>query len=117
MNIIDELKNHNVNVNEAIERFMGNRALYEQMLKKFPDAVSTHPVLEHIDSGNYDTAVANAHTLKGVSGNLSLTDIYRAYTEIVQLLRDGKPEQARIKLVDIIPAQTDIIECINAGAN
>jgi hypothetical protein len=42
-----------------------------------------------------------------------LTPLYEAYTEIVDLLRAGKPEEARKILKDILPVQEQILNTIN----
>ena len=52
------------------------------------------------------------HTLKGVTGNLSLTPLYNAYTEITNLLREQKYDDARAALEKILPVQNDILSCI-----
>lgn len=57
--------------------------------------------------------IESAHAIKGATGNLSLTPLYKAYTDIVDLLRQDKPEEARKVLLDILPVQAQIIEVIN----
>lgn len=115
MNLVEELKKYDVNVAEALERFMGNEAIYEKTLKKFPAAAESHTVEEYIKSGDIKTAIANAHTLKGVTGNLSITPLYTAYTEIVRLLREDENEKALAALADILPVQENIIDCIKSS--
>jgi len=108
----DKLVELGVDYYDGLNRFMGNQALFEKMLTKFPDNVRKLEVLSFIDAGDTATAVANAHTIKGVSGNLSLTPIFEAYTKIVSLLRDGNAEEAKTKLEEILPVQEDIIKAI-----
>lgn len=115
MSMTDELKEYGVNVSEALERFMGNTAFYETTLKKFPASAEAHKVKEYIKSGDIQTAAANAHNLKGTTGNLSLTPLYEAYAEIVRLLRADNGEQALEELEKILPLQEKIIDCINGS--
>lgn len=115
MSLTEKLKEYGVNVAEALERFMGNEAIYEKTLKKFPAAAESHTVVEYIKSGDSKTAVANAHTLKGVTGNLSMTPLYTAYVEIVNLLRAGENDKALAELEKILPLQEKIIDCINGS--
>ena len=112
MALIEELESLGVDTQEALQRFSGNSALYERMVGKFPPAAADLNVLEFFEKGDYETALSNAHTLKGVTGNLSLTPLYNAYTEIVALLRANDPEKAKSILLEIIPVQADIISCI-----
>ncbi|MDE6133322.1 MAG: hypothetical protein K2G04_08110 [Oscillospiraceae bacterium] len=87
MSKIDELKALGVNIEEALDRFMGNGALYEKMLNKLTAAVNDVQVLPFFEAGDHKTALENAHALKGVTGNLSITPLYKGYTEIVDELR------------------------------
>ncbi len=112
MALIEELNKLGVNTNEALQRFSGNSALYERMIGKFPAAAHGLEVLKFLEEGDYATALENAHTLKGVTGNLSLTPLYKGYTEIVNLLRANDPEKAKEILLELIPVQVNIIECI-----
>lgn len=115
MSLLDALKTYDVDVQDGLKRFVNNAALYEKMLKKFPAAAKDLPVMPHFEAGDLDAALANAHTLKGMTGNLSLTPLYTAYTEIVALLRASKPEEARAMLADILPVQEGIIACIESN--
>lgn len=113
MALIDELAALGCNTKEAEKRFMNNTPLYVKMLKKFPAAVDETQVLPLIGSGDLEAAAAAAHTLKGVTGNLSLTPLYEAYTEIVNTLRNNEGDKARKMLEELIPVQEKILSCIN----
>lgn len=112
MSKIDELRELGVNIEEALDRFMGNGALYEKMLNKLTAAVKDVQVLPCFEAGDHDAALENAHALKGVTGNLSVTPLYKGYTEIVDELRAGNPDKARKILDDLLPVQEKIIACI-----
>lgn len=112
MALIEELKTYGVNVEEALDRMMGNTALYEKMLGRFVDMAETSAVTPDFDNNDYQEIIEKAHALKGATGNLSLTPLYEAYTEIVSLLRKDDPEQAKKILTDILPVQKDILDCI-----
>jgi len=112
MNLLDELSELGADIGDGLTRFANNAALYEKILKKFPSAAAELPVEIHFEHGDTEAALANAHTLKGLTGNLSLTPLYKAYTDIVSLMREGKPEQARAILSEIVPVQEKMIACI-----
>jgi len=112
MNLLEELNALGINTEEALARMNGNVSLYERMLVKFVDMMKNSIIQPDFDCNHYADITEAAHTVKGVSGNLSLTPIYEAYTEIVRLLRAGQPEQAKAVLKGIIPTQTKIINCI-----
>ena len=116
MDLITELEALGVNTKEALARFMNNSALYVRMLGKFPAAVKDADVLKHFQEKDYAAAVSTAHTLKGVTGNLSLTPLFTAYTDIVALLRADEPDKAEAILNDVLPVQEKIIACIEKNS-
>lgn len=111
--MFDELKALGVDVQAAVERFMGNGALYKKFLGKFAKAPrDEYYVPVDFDAENYEKVLAKAHTIKGVTANLGIDPLYKAYDEIVTLLRDGEIEEARRILEKTIPVQNEIIACI-----
>lgn len=116
MGLIDELNALGVNTDEALARMNGSTSLYERMLVKFLDMMKGSVVRPDFDSNNYADITEAAHAIKGVSGNLSITPVYKAYSEIVRLLRAEQPEQAKAVLQEIIPVQTAILNCIEKNS-
>lgn len=112
MSLISELETLGCNTGEALARFMNNAALYEKMLGKLPPQIRDLEVMPFIESGDRDKAIENAHTLKGITGNLSVTPLYDAYNDIVASLRADDTEKARVRLEEIIPVQEQIVSCI-----
>lgn len=112
MNLISELKELGANTDEGLERCMNKPEFYERLLKKVPDNFEKLEVQNFLEAGDFQTATTNAHTLKGVAGNLSLTPLFTAYTEIVNLLRADKPDEAVKVLADILPVQEQFLSCI-----
>lgn len=115
MSILETLKEQNVDTEQALERFVGNEELYIRMLKKLPDETAKKKVVECIRSGDLKLAEENAHALKGTTGNLSITPLYEAYSEIVELLRKGDSQGALKKAEEILPYQEEIISVIEKG--
>lgn len=109
MALLDELKALDVNVDEGLERMMGNSSLYERMLVKFVKVMNDLEVSPDFDNNDYAEIIEKTHTIKGASGNLSVTPVYEAYTEIVNLLRSDKPEEAKEILRNILPVQKEIL--------
>lgn len=112
MALLEELKTLGVNVQEGLDRLGGNEALYTKLLGSFIKSMETHSVRPDFDENDYDEIIEKTHAIKGTSGNLSLTPIYEAYTEIVALLRMGEPAQAKERLEKILPVQEQILQCI-----
>lgn len=112
MGLMEELSELGVDTKDALARFMGNSELYERMLKKFPKTVEESPVLAYARSEDYETATSNAHALKGVTGNLSLTPLYDRYTKIVDMYRESNFEQANALLDETLELQRKFLDVI-----
>ncbi len=116
MDLLSELEALGVDTQDALKRFSGNSSLFIRMIGKFPASTEDLEVLSFMKEGDYATAVSNAHTLKGITGNLSITPLYNAYTEIVNCLRANEPDKALNVLEDILPVQEKIINCIKENS-
>jgi len=113
MDLLEELKELGVNTDEGVQRLMGNVSLYERMLGTFTKLIKETSVkAEDFDCDDCAEIIEKTHALKGASGNLSIMPVYDAYTEIVNLLRQGKTSEAREHYEKILPVQTEILNCI-----
>ncbi|MCI2047251.1 MAG: Hpt domain-containing protein [Faecalibacterium sp.] len=104
-----------VNYEEGIRRFLGNSALYEKFVLRFPG----DPTYAALDAAmaQKDTAEAfrQAHTLKGAAGNLSFVQLYQDVQPLVEALRAQDQAAADtlypavqadyIRLVDVLRAE------------
>ena len=89
----EALKRNGIDYDEAMERFGGNAALYERLALKFLDDAHFAALEQALADGDVDTAVREAHTLKGVAGNLSFTALYEAASKNAAL-REGDLAEA-----------------------
>ncbi len=100
------LEHAGMNVETVMERFMNNDALLERFLKKFPNDKSYRELLEAIDRKDVDAAFAASHTLKGVSGNLSLDTLHDVVAEQTECFRNKDFEGG----ARMMPAVTEVYE-------
>ncbi len=112
MDLIQELKDLGVNTDGGVKRMGGNASFYGRMLVKLKDMIKDSPVRMDFDCNDYEDIIEAAHAIKGASGNLEVTPIYDAYSEIVDLLRRQQPEEAKKRLEKALPVQNQIIDCI-----
>jgi len=113
MNLIDELKSLGADVNEALDRVMGDEDLYVMMLGMFLSSVEENPIKpEDFDAGDLEDLIKRVHTLKGVTGNLGLTPLFNSYTESLGLLRGGDGKAAKAVYDKLLPVQAAVIDCI-----
>ncbi len=74
---------------EALKRVCGNRKLMLSLLKQFRDKQqnSAHEIRQAWAAGNHKQAARQAHTLKGVAGNIGADELFAAATELDNHLR------------------------------
>ena len=101
-----------IDVEEALGRFMGNEALLERFLRKFPQDENYSRLREAVAAGDREGALRAAHTLKGVCGNLSMTALFSLLARQVELFRAGEWEQACALLEEIAPVYQAVAEAV-----
>lgn len=109
---LQALQDAGVDTQDALARFMGNAALYERFLLKFPNDPNFGQVGPALEQGDLDRALTAAHTLKGVAGNLGMTALFQACTQLVDLLRAGQPDAARAAYPALASAYQSVIQAL-----
>ncbi len=87
-----------IDYDSALRRMMGKESLYYRFLKKFLEDESYSLLQEALREKRWEDAFCAAHTLKGLTGNLGLTQLYEAIGVLVEKLRH--PAQKDIKDTD-----------------
>lgn len=108
------LKQVGINTDSAVERFMGNEALYTKMLKKFLDDHTYEKLVEAVAQGNGKEALEASHTLKGICGNLSIENLFDMFTNQVVLMRADKWDEAYAMMTEITEAYTNVTETLRS---
>ena len=109
------LEQGGVDVTGALERFMGSEALLERFLKRFLQEESLPALSAALDAGDTEAAIRAAHSLKGTSGNLSLTVLFERTTAQLAQLRAGDLEGARQAMAGVTEAYSAVVEAIRAA--
>lgn len=71
-----------------------SEALVKKFAVKFLDDKSFQLLETSLETGSYEEAFRAAHTLKGVSQNLSFTKLYQSSSQITEALRTKNYDQA-----------------------
>ncbi|HEY9081356.1 Hpt domain-containing protein [Magnetovibrio sp.] len=76
---------------DGLERMLGSPEIYLKFMLKFVQdhADDARGVRENLQKGDRDTAQRLAHTVKGVSGNLSAHDLYAAASRLSDQIKQG----------------------------
>ncbi|MDD4076280.1 MAG: Hpt domain-containing protein [Eubacteriales bacterium] len=86
---VEMLKSAGIDYDRAVKRFMGKAHIYEKVLGDFLDDTALDLAIEAYNGGDKQGLFECAHEMKGVSGNMDMTDLYRVACELVELLREG----------------------------
>jgi HPt (histidine-containing phosphotransfer) domain-containing protein len=109
------LSQADIDVSAGIERFCGNRELYEEMLTQFPSDPHFSQLCEALRAQDVRAAFSAAHSLKGTSGNLNMTRLYRDIQPLVEELRAGRLEGADALLRPVVQDYEAVVAAIAAA--
>ena len=87
MSVIDNLKSLGADVQDGLGRCMGNEAFYLRMVGMVLADKNFDELEAAARDGDLERAFHAAHALKGVTGNVSLTPIYKEVSEVTENLR------------------------------
>ena len=90
-----------VDVDEVMERFMGNEALMMKFLLRFSQDENFAKLKQAMVQEDVQAAFEAAHTLKGVAGNLSMKTFFHQVSDIVEELRSGNLAEAEAKMPNL----------------
>lgn len=103
-----------VNVETAMERFMGNEELLVRFLKKFLQDNNYELLKDAMEEKRYKDAFTAAHTLKGLCGNLSLVSLFDIVDKELEFLRNDHYEEAEQVHPDLVKEYERIIPILEA---
>lgn len=83
------LKDGGIDTKEALERLDGNEKLFLRVLNKFLTDTNYNDYCQKLEQGDIENAERSLHALKGIAGNLGITDLYSLSVEIDEGLKEG----------------------------
>lgn len=86
----------NAEYDETLARFGGMESMYAKFLKKFLEDSTFSELQQAYQDKNYPEIESTAHTLKGVAGNLGLTNLFSVSNTLVQKIREHHIEEVPI---------------------
>ena len=87
---IEQLKAFGCHAEEGLQRCMNNEAFYLMLVQKFCNSTDLSKLDSYLRVNDLENAFKEAHSLKGVCGNLSLTPLFDVASEMVEALRIKK---------------------------
>ena len=78
-----------VDTEGTINRFVGNEDIYVKFLKVYIEEERMPAIYAALEEKNTDELIMKVHKLKGVSGNLGMTELYELAEDVIARLRNG----------------------------
>jgi HPt (histidine-containing phosphotransfer) domain-containing protein len=95
-----------VNFEEGSKRVMNNVKLYVKLLTKFKLDTKLENLEAALAAGDMEKAQTEAHTIKGIAANLSLTELFNQSLALETQIKAKAPESAQMETVKTVFAQT-----------
>ena len=103
---IEKMKEIGANTDEGMNRCMNNEAFYLRMVKLAVSDNSFEQLKEALENKDLDKAFDRAHAMKGVLGNVSLTNVFEPVSQMTELLR-SRTDTDYTELLDKVFAELD----------
>lgn len=111
------LESAGMDVDDALKRVMGSEALLEKLLTRFLADKNYPELLEGLGERDRVKAFTASHTLKGICGNLSMTELYGLFSEQVEALRSEDFDKADGLMEKISAAFENITAAIGGSVD
>jgi HPt (histidine-containing phosphotransfer) domain-containing protein len=99
-----------IDYTDAMVRMLNNGALFKKLAQHYRDDKNFEALCEDLAAGDFEQAYHHAHTLKGVSGNLSFRQLYKLATRMCEALRNDDTSTAYALLEPMTEAQQLVLQ-------
>lgn len=103
-----------MDLNQTLARFVGNESLLFRFLNRFPDDQTFEKLVAAMDAGDTKDAFHQAHTLKGVVGNLGMGKLFEAVDPLVEDLRNDRLDEAKAQFPPVEALYQEAIATIRS---
>jgi len=112
MTLVEFYEKSGAEYKEVLGRLGNSERLLRKYLGKFLDDQTYERLDEAIAEENWDDILRQAHTLKGVSSNLSLTGVLKYSSEIVAAIRANEREKVLPLMEELRKSYAETIDWI-----
>lgn len=98
---LQRLNQVGVDIDKAVARFMGNKALFISFIRRLPESLRFEEMRAQLKAQDQEGFYVNVHNLKGAAGNLGVQSIYECAEAILIELRTSGLVHER-KLNDLL---------------
>jgi len=108
--VLNDVSGEFIDVNDALNRIGGNMDLLKRLLKRFLEGTQIDELNQVLQEGNIEEAARIAHTIKGVSANLSLVKLRTVTAELELILKEKLDHSAKLsELTDVYDETVKIL--------
>lgn len=113
--LLHELELCETDVQGALERFGGNKAIYRSYLNAFTKEPTMAALSESVANKAWEDAFIQAHALKGLAANLGFIPLYHAVSEMIILLRAKEYGGAVESMHEVLNCYSKLIAAISCS--
>ncbi|MCL2479973.1 MAG: Hpt domain-containing protein [Treponema sp.] len=95
-----------VDYDDGLKRVMNKTALYVKLLGQFKATAKMDELTALLSAGDMEKAQIQAHTIKGMAGNLSLIEMYKQILELETQIKARNVDPGQIEKVQQVYAAT-----------
>lgn len=106
------LTNCGINYQDVCDRMMGNEELVERFMLKFLEDQTIEQITLDYEKNDIKELEKSSHTLKGISGNLGMKDLFEACAHIVNHIRLQQLDDLKNDYEKLMQAYQETIEGI-----
>uniref|UniRef100_UPI0040475A82 response regulator n=1 Tax=Aliarcobacter sp. TaxID=2321116 RepID=UPI0040475A82 len=100
-----------INISEALNRMAGNQKLLLNQLKRFIKSQNSFEkrILIYIKNNDLESAIREAHTLKGLCGNIGADLLFEKSRELEFYLKEKGFDDKYIELIEIVKSELELL--------
>lgn len=101
-----------VDIDDVMDRFVGNESLYFKCLSKFLEDSNYNRMMEAIDKEDARLAFEASHALKGVVSNLGFSKLFKPIHSLVEVFRVGSMDFDPEDLGKAVDCYFDVVSAV-----
>lgn len=111
----ETLEKAGIDVDNAMERFLNNEAMFEKYLKRFAENTTYEELVGAIESKDCAQAFETTHALKGNTGTLSIAPLFKLFSKQTDFFRAGDFDGGAAMMDEVSAEYKKVIEVIKAA--
>ena len=108
-----------IDITDGLKRVGGSKDFYRKLLLKFADSYHgfEKELRNLLSAGDIETATRNAHSLKGVAGNLGATELFKWAGDLEIVLKDNRVDSLDDNISKVSTTLSEVLESISKFEN